>query len=47
MKIPCKNCGLRYSSYCVGCKYKVHGLGIVKLKDEKGKRRRKCKSMND
>ena len=31
MKIPCKECYLRNSSYCVDCKYAIYGLGIVKV----------------
>lgn len=25
----CKNCGLQYSSYCIGCKYEMYGLGMT------------------
>lgn len=28
-KPPCSNCGLRYSSYCIGCKYMAIGIGLV------------------
>lgn len=26
--MPCTKCGLRYSSYCIGCAYVKHGLGL-------------------
>ena len=25
---PCKNCWLRYSSYCMGCQYWADGIGL-------------------
>lgn len=25
---PCEKCGLQYSSYCIGCKYEMYGLGM-------------------
>ena len=28
METPCKNCYLRYSSYCIGCQYVKDGLGL-------------------
>lgn len=28
-KPPCENCGLRYSSYCIGCQYVKSGLGLT------------------
>jgi hypothetical protein len=30
MKGTCEKCWLKYSSYCVDCKYKGVGLGLVK-----------------
>ena len=29
----CEKCYLRYSSYCIGCKYQAIGLGLIKEKD--------------
>lgn len=26
----CEKCGLKYSSYCVGCEYEAIGLGLIK-----------------
>lgn len=26
MSIPCKQCGLRYSSYCIQCRYRAYGI---------------------
>ena len=31
MEVPCKDCGCRYSSYCVDCKYRAFGLGLVEV----------------
>ena len=31
MKAPCKECGCRYSSYCVDCKYRMFGLGFLEV----------------
>lgn len=28
METPCSRCGLRYSSYCIGCQYVKDGLGL-------------------
>lgn len=25
----CEKCGLQYSSYCIGCKYEMYGLGMT------------------
>ena len=33
MKVPCKDCGCRYSSYCVDCKYRAFGLGLVEVQN--------------
>lgn len=38
----CKKCGFQYSSYCIGCKYEMYGLGMttpeyIKVKAEKDK----------
>lgn len=27
--IPCEKCWLRYSSYCIGCRYEMHGIGMT------------------
>lgn len=29
MKPPCEKCWLRYSSYCIGCRYEMHGIGMT------------------
>lgn len=26
MNYPCKKCYLRYSSYCIGCRFSVYGI---------------------
>lgn len=26
MDIPCKKCGLRYSSYCIQCRFRAYGI---------------------
>lgn len=38
--LPCRKCYLRYSSYCIGCKYEPYGLGYTStidyIRDKKG-----------
>lgn len=31
MKHPCLECGLRYSSYCIGCKNEPFGIGALPI----------------
>ena len=33
MKHPCIGCGLRYSSYCMGCEMKLFGIGALPIPD--------------
>lgn len=34
MKHPCLECSLRYSSYCMGCEYKLFGIGELPILNE-------------
>lgn len=40
MKHPCIGCGLRYSSYCMGCKMKLFGIGALHIPEHEPKRQR-------
>lgn len=43
METPCKECYLRYSSYCIGCQYVKDGLGLSAKEYEEYLKRRKEK----
>lgn len=40
MKHPCIGCGLRYSSYCMGCKMKLFGIGALPIPEHEPKRQK-------
>ena len=41
MKHPCIGCGLRYSSYCMGCQMKLFGIGALPVPEDDRKQKRK------
>ena len=45
MKHPCLECGLRYSSYCMGCENKPFGIGQIPI-IEPAPRKNKRKDAN-
>lgn len=46
MTHPCFECGLRYSSYCMGCENKLFGIGALPI-PEHSSRRQKRKDANE
>lgn len=46
MTHPCIECGLRYSSYCIGCKNEKFGIGALPIV-EKPERVRQKRSRKD
>lgn len=46
MKHSCIGCGLRYSSYCMGCEMKLFGIGALPIPGQEP-RRQKSKDANE